>query len=315
MLSPASADIQVTFDETITSVDASPQRPERRGSAPGWIDIQVNGFAGVDYNSRRPPHEEIARSAAGAVRRRRYALLPDRNYRTRPTIWSRALRNLSRAKDTLAEGDAMDGFHVEGPHISPDDGSARRPSPALGAAARSGRVPPLAGRDRRPHPPRDAGAGVARSRKVYREIVRRSGGERSVTPTADGAQIADAVSAGATTVHAPRQRRAQRAAAPSELHLGSARGRPPAWPDFIVDGIHLAASFLKVALRAKGAGARRAGHGRSSPAGRRARALSSGRAGRGPDAGSSRGAGWDTDGNRISRITATSTSWRQARRP
>ncbi len=33
-----------------------------------------------------------------------------------------ALRNLSRAKDNLREGGAIDGFHVEGPHIASEDG-------------------------------------------------------------------------------------------------------------------------------------------------------------------------------------------------
>ena len=32
------------------------------------------------------------------------------------------LANLARARESLAEGEAMDGFHVEGPHISPEDG-------------------------------------------------------------------------------------------------------------------------------------------------------------------------------------------------
>src|SRR5260370_17731960 len=30
--------------------------------APGFIDLQVNGFAGVDYNEPSATHEEIARS-------------------------------------------------------------------------------------------------------------------------------------------------------------------------------------------------------------------------------------------------------------
>ena len=56
-----------------------------------------------------------------------------------------ALRNLSRAKDALPDGDAMDGFHVEGPHICAGGGSARRASAAVGPAARSRRVSALAG--------------------------------------------------------------------------------------------------------------------------------------------------------------------------
>src|SRR5207249_5045093 len=87
----------------------------------GWIDVQVNGFAGVDYNSAQTSHEEIARSIQ--------VLFSTGVTRFYPTVITGgpedmrgALENLARAKDTLADGDAMDGFHVEGPHISPDDG-------------------------------------------------------------------------------------------------------------------------------------------------------------------------------------------------
>ena len=89
--------------------------------APGWVDIQVNGFAGVDYNSPATPHEEIARSVQV-----QYSAGVTRFYPTvitgSPDDMLAALKNLARAKDTLAEGAAMDGFHVEGPHISPDEG-------------------------------------------------------------------------------------------------------------------------------------------------------------------------------------------------
>src|SRR6185436_19244568 len=33
-----------------------------------------------------------------------------------------SLRNLAAAKAVLPNGGAIEGFHVEGPHISPDDG-------------------------------------------------------------------------------------------------------------------------------------------------------------------------------------------------
>ncbi len=86
--------------------------------APGWVDIQVNGFAGVDYNAPAAPHDEIARSIQVL-----YSTGVTRFYPTvitgSPENMLGALANLSKAKDALAEGEAMDGFHVEGPHISP----------------------------------------------------------------------------------------------------------------------------------------------------------------------------------------------------
>src|SRR5207237_629481 len=65
--------VEITFDKTITEVTAAKEEPELY-IAPGFIDLQVNGFAGVDYNSPETPLEEIARSvrviqaAGGAIR-------------------------------------------------------------------------------------------------------------------------------------------------------------------------------------------------------------------------------------------------------
>ena len=89
--------------------------------APGFIDLQVNGFAGVDYNSPETPHEEIGRSlrvqfASGTTR-----LLPTVITGSREGMLG-SLRNLYAAKLTLAEGVAIEGFHVEGPHIAGEDG-------------------------------------------------------------------------------------------------------------------------------------------------------------------------------------------------
>src|SRR6266404_3423549 len=112
--------MEVAFDRHI-DVIRSAAGPDDAYLSPGWIDVQVNGFAGVDYNSAQTSHEEIARSIQ--------VLFSTGVTRFYPTVITGgpedmrgALENLARAKDTLADGDAMDGFHVEGPHISPDDG-------------------------------------------------------------------------------------------------------------------------------------------------------------------------------------------------
>jgi N-acetylglucosamine-6-phosphate deacetylase len=53
--------LEVTFEKSIASVSPIVGAQELY-LAPGWIDVQVNGFSGVDYNSARTSHEEIARS-------------------------------------------------------------------------------------------------------------------------------------------------------------------------------------------------------------------------------------------------------------
>ena len=89
--------------------------------APGLIDIQVNGFAGVDYNSPDTPLDEIARSIevikASGVTRFYPTVITGSNSNIRGS-----LANLARAKRELAAGPAMPGFHVEGPWISAVDG-------------------------------------------------------------------------------------------------------------------------------------------------------------------------------------------------
>src|SRR5580698_431675 len=117
--------VEIEFRETIESVSQASLGKLKHDPpdwiAPGFIDIQVNGFAGVDYNQPDAPHSEIARSI--------HALFATGVARFYPTVitgapadMESALRNLARAKDSLPEGDAIDGFHVEGPHIGIEDG-------------------------------------------------------------------------------------------------------------------------------------------------------------------------------------------------
>ena len=60
---PAARPSKFRFDRAITVVDHL-IRPSDDAPflAPGWIDLQVNGFAGVDYNSPSSSHEQIAHS-------------------------------------------------------------------------------------------------------------------------------------------------------------------------------------------------------------------------------------------------------------
>jgi N-acetylglucosamine-6-phosphate deacetylase len=218
--------------------------------APGFIDIQVNGFAGVDYCSPTAPAEKIAQSIHAL-----YATGVTRFFPTvitgSPENMAGALRNLARAKDSLAEGVAMEGFHVEGPHISPEDGPRgahpvqwvrkpdfdefRRWQDAARGAVRLVTVSP-----EWPEAP-------AYIERVVREGVAVSIGHTKASPE----QIQEAVRAGATLsthlgngAHSVLQRH------PNYIWEQLAEDRLNA--SFIVDGIHLGAAFLTVALRAKG---------------------------------------------------------------
>ena len=241
--------MEVEFHDTIQSV-----APAADGGgfyvAPGWIDLQVNGFAGVDYNRPDLAHAEIARSLEAL-----FATGVTRFYPTvitgPPDAMERALRNLARARESVPGGEAMDGFHVEGPHISPDDGPRgahpvrwvrkpdlsefRRWQEATGNRVRIVTLSP-----EWPEAPR------------YIESITAEGVVASIGHTkATAQQIADAVSAGATlSTHLGNGAHFELRRHPNYIWDQLAEDRLMA--DFIVDGIHLGASFLKTALRAKG---------------------------------------------------------------
>jgi N-acetylglucosamine-6-phosphate deacetylase len=222
-------------------------------TAPGFIDLQVNGFAGVDYNSPDASVEEIGRSirvmfSTGVTR-----FLPT-VITGSPERMLGALRNLAAAREALAEGESIAGFHVEGPHISPDDGPR-------GAHPREWVRPPDLDEF---HRWQEAARGQVRLvtlspewpqapgyiERIVKEGVVVSIGHMGYTRSISQ-QIRDAVSAGATL----------------STHLGN--GANPMLPktanyiweqlaeerlsaSFIVDAIHLPDAFLCAALRAKG---------------------------------------------------------------
>lgn len=241
--------VVVEFDSVIQHVDPLLSGGEVPWIAPGFIDLQVNGFAGVDYNSPDASHEEIERSiraqfSTGVTRFFPTVITGD------PAKMLAALRNLADARESIEHGAAMEAFHVEGPHISPEDGPR-------GAHPREWVRPPDLDEF---HRWQEAARGNVRLVTLspeypdaprYIEQLTREGVVTSIGHTsATREQIDDAVRAGATL----------------STHLGNgAHPTLPRWnyiwdqlaedrlaASFIVDGIHIPENFLRVALRAKG---------------------------------------------------------------
>jgi N-acetylglucosamine-6-phosphate deacetylase len=240
--------VAVEFAETIQSVRAA----ESDGTvylAPGFVDLQVNGFAGVDFNDPNTPVDAIGRALD--------AMFSTGVTRCLPTVITgpadgmlASLRNLRRAQMELARGHAIVGFHVEGPHIGVEDG------PRGAHPARWVRAPDLAEFGRwqeatggnirlvtlSPHWPEAAG---------YIAAVVKAGVVVSIGHTgADAEQIARAVDAGATlSTHLGNAAHKMVAKFPNCLWDQLAEDRLSA--SFIVDGLHLDPAFLRVALKTK----------------------------------------------------------------
>jgi len=224
--------------------------PIRAYLAPGFIDLQVNGFAGVDYCNPSAPQDEIARSlevlfSTGVTR-----LFPT-VITGSPEAMLGALRNLARARRELRHGRAFEGFHVEGPHISPHDG------PRGAHPQRWVRPPDIEEFTRW----QDAADGHVRLVTVSPEwpesprYIEHLVGEGVVVAIghlqATHAQIEDAVRAGATlSTHLGNGANWELPRHPNYLWQQLAEDRLAA--SLIVDGIHLGRDFLNVVLRAKG---------------------------------------------------------------
>jgi N-acetylglucosamine-6-phosphate deacetylase len=215
--------------------------------APGLIDLQVNGFAGVDYNSPDVTLEEIAHSAEAQRATGVTRFLPTVITGSHDRMTG-ALRRLAAARDQVP---AIAGFHVEGPFISPEDGPR-------GAHPKEHVRPP----DREEFLRlQDAAGGAIRLLTLAPETP----GAPALIEFAVSQGVV--VSIGHTGAAAGHIHDAIRAGATMSTHLGNGCHLVmPRHPNYIwdqmaadelytgliVDGIHLPPSFVKVAVRAKG---------------------------------------------------------------
>jgi N-acetylglucosamine-6-phosphate deacetylase len=220
--------------------------------APAFVDLQVNGFAGVDFNHPAVSLEDY-RQAVRALWRTGVA-------RFCPTIITGSLdhqgaclRAASAASEDPEIGPSIAALHLEGPYISPEDGP------------------------RGAHPRRFV---RAPDREEFRRLQDAAQGRirlLTLAPEWDGALEFIAwlrgqgvvVSLGHTAASPQRIRDAVAAGATMATHLGNGaaemihRHHSFLWEllandgvtaSFIADGQHLPPPTLKALLRAKGAG-------------------------------------------------------------
>lgn len=109
-------------DGRIASVTALADTAELPWLAPGFIDLQVNGYRGIGFNDPELTAEKVAE----------VSLLMDQFGVTRylPTLTTDSLELLAGSLATIAQaihklpqvGLRVPGIHLEGPFISPEDG-------------------------------------------------------------------------------------------------------------------------------------------------------------------------------------------------
>ena len=245
--------IAVTTEGGLIKAIESVHHGESRWLSAGFVDLQVNGYAGHDLNGPTLDIETVRGLCRALLKVGVTTFLPTLITAPEARIVA-ALRTIREACAQHAEVAAMvAGIHVEGPHIAPEDGP-RGAHPAVDV-----RPPSVAEFDRwqqaagglvklvtlSPHWP-EAPAYV---RHLVQADVTVSLGHTS----AEAAQIDAAVAAGATL----------------STHLGNGshamlnRRHNHLWPQladdrltamFIADGHHLTPAQLKVMLRAKGPG-------------------------------------------------------------
>jgi N-acetylglucosamine-6-phosphate deacetylase len=248
--------VQIEYATAIQSVDELIRPPEvDEFLAPGFIDLQVNGFAGVDYNDPFGSHEAIAQSI-----RTMFVTGVTRFF---PTIITGskermigALRNLASAKEEFSrngmpEANAIEAFHIEGPNISPEDG------PRGAHPVEHVRPPDIEEFKRW----QDASNGHIRlvtlspewehAPRYISELVG-SGVVVSIGHTkATSAQIAAAINAGASmSTHLGNG--AHSTLPKTQNYIWDQLAADRLTPTFILDGIHIPSSFFMAAVRAKG---------------------------------------------------------------
>ena len=218
---------------------------------PGLIDIQINGYAGVDVNSPETQPEDLLRMArrvwaSGAALFCPTVLTgPDERIR-------RAVRTIREAmrQDPLFNSSVL-GVHIEGPYISPEDGPR-------GAHPKQHIRPPNWDEFQRWQDEADGAVRMITLSPEWDGAARfiENAAESGVVPAightnADARQLNNAVQAGAkTSTHLGNAAHSLLPRHPN--YIWEQLGNDRLCASFIADGHHLPPRTLKAMIRAKG---------------------------------------------------------------
>ena len=217
----------------------------------GFVDLQVNGFAGHDLNGLTLDIATVAALCAAMLRVGVTTFLPTLVTAPEARIVS-ALRVIRAAREADPQvAHMIPGVHIEGPHIAPEDG------PRGAHPATEVRPPSMAEFDRW----QEASGGLVKLVTLSPHWIDAPAYIRHVV------QAGALVSLGHTSANAVQIAAAVEAGARLSTHLGNGshalldRRHNHLWPQladdrltamFIADGHHLTPAQLKVMLRAKG---------------------------------------------------------------
>jgi N-acetylglucosamine-6-phosphate deacetylase len=215
-----------------------------RAQFPGFVDLQVNGFAGVDFNAPGLDSDHLLHAVS--------ALRATGVTRFLPTLITSSFGRFEQCARAITRVDepAIAGIHMEGPYISPHDGPR-------GAHPREFTAPAsIDDFDRRQHAasgtivlvtiaPEVPGA-LALIEHLVANGVRVALGHSDSPPST----IRDAVAAGATlSTHLGNGCAATLPRHPNLIWEQLAADK--LWASVIVDGHHLPDATVKVMVRAK----------------------------------------------------------------
>jgi N-acetylglucosamine-6-phosphate deacetylase len=218
--------------------------------APGLIDIQINGYDGVDFNDTNTGTEQIAAATQHLWRTGTTSFCPTIITQSSSHI-SQCITNLIRAREEFPQvGRAAVGIHLEGPFISPEDGPR-------GAHPREHVRPPdwnqfLTWQDTARGQIRIVTLSPEWPEAIdFIERATDAGVIVALGHTAAApAQIADAVRAGAKlSTHLGNGSHAKIDRHPN--YIWEQLAADELWASFIIDGHHLPPSVVKCFLRCK----------------------------------------------------------------